>query len=343
MGIPDRQEAANLECVDGACACISDAYADCNDDLDDGCEVRLADSPSNCSVCGHDCLGGGCAEGLCTPGTLFGDDGAYGLARVDRVLFFGTAHGEVRTFDIDTEALDRLYESPMGGGKKVVDVAADAHHVVALSQFGMAVIDRASPATPVVKPMLLSAYDRVALTDTHVIHMKRVADGAMGEIWSYSFDGASATLVTSGIFFGSRPLTAHAGAPFWSTETTVQTLDAGGQPVLYLDGFTNIRGLAESDEALFVLDQLEDRCEMAVKPWDGSAGTASSVDGRCPIHLAAYARAPFWQDETNRIVTFQDGIVALATELPASAEVVLAPTEDAVYLTGDLGLRRVAR
>lgn len=343
LGIPDREEAANVECVDGACVCVSEAYADCNDDLADGCEVRLADDPTSCSACGHDCLGGGCAEGLCTPATVFADDGAFGLARVERTLFFGTAHGEVRSLDIDSGVLATLYESPTGVRKKVVDVAADAHHVVAISQFGMVVIDRASPAAPVTRPMVLSAFDRVALTDTHVIHMKRLADGQMGELWSYAFDGTSATLVASDMFFGSRPLTTHTSAPFWSTATTILTLDASGQPVIHQDGFTDIRGLAESDEALFVLDQLDDHCEIAVKPWDGSAGDSSSIGDKCPLQIAAYDRAAFWQDQTNRIVAFQEGIVVVATDLPPSAEVVLAPTEEAVYLTGDLGLRRVAR
>jgi hypothetical protein len=49
---------------------ISDARADGTRADSSGCIADTGSDPLNCGICGHSCLGGGCADGLCTPVTL---------------------------------------------------------------------------------------------------------------------------------------------------------------------------------------------------------------------------------------------------------------------------------
>src|SRR5580692_3141859 len=49
---------------------ISDAGADVTRADSSVCSADTGSDPLNCGICGHSCLGGGCADGLCTPITL---------------------------------------------------------------------------------------------------------------------------------------------------------------------------------------------------------------------------------------------------------------------------------
>ena len=79
---------ATAACVDGQCAIgtCDPGRADCNGELDDGCELDTDIDPVNCGACGRDCLGGACSGGACEvlvlstqPNAPWGidNDGAY--------------------------------------------------------------------------------------------------------------------------------------------------------------------------------------------------------------------------------------------------------------------------
>jgi hypothetical protein len=55
-------------CEAGTCkiGCNS-GFANCDGDDANGCETNLQNDASNCSACGHGCLGGTCAIGVCQP------------------------------------------------------------------------------------------------------------------------------------------------------------------------------------------------------------------------------------------------------------------------------------
>jgi hypothetical protein len=66
----DGNVIATAWCDNGACAlaCASN-HADCNGVVSDGCEVGLADDPTNCGACGHRCGGSDArGEATCTGG-----------------------------------------------------------------------------------------------------------------------------------------------------------------------------------------------------------------------------------------------------------------------------------
>ena len=92
-GEPCEPANATPECASGVCTVLScDAgWDDCNDLVDDGCEIDLTSDPANCDACGTICppyphAEGACAEGECGLGCAAGwgdcngviDDGCEG-------------------------------------------------------------------------------------------------------------------------------------------------------------------------------------------------------------------------------------------------------------------------
>jgi hypothetical protein len=67
-GGPDGAGPAGDGSADGAC---TKTHLDCDGNPGNGCETPVDSDPKNCGACGHDCLGGGCAAGLCRPVELY--------------------------------------------------------------------------------------------------------------------------------------------------------------------------------------------------------------------------------------------------------------------------------
>jgi hypothetical protein len=87
LGIPERSLDTRIACADGECVCLGD-FANCDGDVDNGCETDVRSSSAHCGACGHDCLGGGCTEGRCEPvavPTLEEDVTSFAL--IDGILY----------------------------------------------------------------------------------------------------------------------------------------------------------------------------------------------------------------------------------------------------------------
>jgi hypothetical protein len=70
---------------------------DCNNSATDGCEIDITTSPTNCGVCGHDCLGGACLGGKCQPVTMATNqlDPADMTVDANNVYWTATGDGKV--------------------------------------------------------------------------------------------------------------------------------------------------------------------------------------------------------------------------------------------------------
>jgi len=56
-------------CIGGECSTVCQTgFADCNFNLDDGCEINLAESLDNCGGCGQPCQGGQHTDSVCDVG-----------------------------------------------------------------------------------------------------------------------------------------------------------------------------------------------------------------------------------------------------------------------------------
>lgn len=86
-------------CEDGECTCRK-PYADCDGDVENGCEADLRDSLT-CGACGHDCQGGLCApDGSCSAVTIHASKtfrwARYAVASDDTLFLADAVNAVVR-------------------------------------------------------------------------------------------------------------------------------------------------------------------------------------------------------------------------------------------------------
>lgn len=87
LGIPERTLDPNLVCSDGICAC-AEGFKSCDGDDSNGCEADTANDSRHCGRCGHDCLGGECADAICQPLALVDERDLGDLAVVGGFVYF---------------------------------------------------------------------------------------------------------------------------------------------------------------------------------------------------------------------------------------------------------------
>jgi hypothetical protein len=82
-------------CKAGTCtiAC-NPSFFDCDNDTTNGCEVDLDGDPKNCGRCGHDCLGGTCANGQCQPIVIASGEAQPWVIEVDGTNVYWTNYGD---------------------------------------------------------------------------------------------------------------------------------------------------------------------------------------------------------------------------------------------------------
>jgi hypothetical protein len=97
---------ASAECLGQTCVLkeCEDGFADCDGDLDTGCEIDVTTDPKSCGWCGHDCLGATCDDALCTPTILVPGDSAKVMAADATHLYY--AEWGVLTLEIKKVAKD---------------------------------------------------------------------------------------------------------------------------------------------------------------------------------------------------------------------------------------------
>ncbi|HWL86154.1 MAG TPA: hypothetical protein VNO21_10150, partial [Polyangiaceae bacterium] len=94
-------------CVNGICRVLCTTnWGDCDDSGANGCETPL-NTTTNCGRCAHDCLGGGCSNGLCQPRKL-----AAGRDSPDRIVL---DNDYVYGFSAHTGAVTRVPKNGVPG------------------------------------------------------------------------------------------------------------------------------------------------------------------------------------------------------------------------------------
>ncbi len=81
---------ANATCNDCQELSCADGYADCDEDLANGCEVDLTTTATSCGSCGHSCLEGECSDAECQPYALYAAGGIHDIVVDEDSVYFIT-------------------------------------------------------------------------------------------------------------------------------------------------------------------------------------------------------------------------------------------------------------
>ena len=162
----------------------------------DGSAAALAMDPMNCGRCGHDCLGGDCASGVCQPITLAMEvEDAMALALDDGHVYWTTdGAGYVRRVAKDGGTVATLASGQDFAWTIAVDTTT-AYWVTNENDGGGGIHSAAEVGGALTA---LSTIGGVGVAvDTASVYW---ADGAMsGHIWSVAHDGGGATALASNL------------------------------------------------------------------------------------------------------------------------------------------------
>ncbi len=143
LHLPEREAAPNYDCSVPGCACVA-GFADCDGDLANGCEVKLAalaNDPLHCGGCDNACASGVCLGGQCGCASkswpMAAPGMADGAAKLDlvfalRSLTMIDPGGKPVGFDLDEQCTGcACPQAPskdvciQGRGKNIDDKTAD--------------------------------------------------------------------------------------------------------------------------------------------------------------------------------------------------------------------------
>ena len=203
------------DCSLGACTCV---HAQCA-----GTCTDLATDPSNCGACGHDCLGGGCADGACLPVLVTSYSGYPVQVASDGTSVYWTDFTGVAKALISTGVVTRLSTSNTDGFPDGFVVTGG--YVYWSSDDGVFRIGTAGGSAVT---LVNADNGGVAADDTGVYWGGQVESGLniQGTVVASRFDGgATATLVTLSENQFVEALATDGTSVFFETTST----DAGAQ------------------------------------------------------------------------------------------------------------------
>jgi hypothetical protein len=101
----------NATCTAGACnvACAP-GFAECNQNLLDGCETSTTSDPHNCGACGHDCFGTPCVAGACLPLVFGKTRDATSWLEVDDVSAYAGSGQRIEVLPFDGSKSLSMFE-----------------------------------------------------------------------------------------------------------------------------------------------------------------------------------------------------------------------------------------
>ncbi len=114
-------------CNDQAQCVCTYVYEDCNNDMDDGCEIDIYSDGENCAVCGRSCQGGQCDTGFCQPVLLAGNTRLNPVITLDdNYIYFGDGQSW-SILQLSKQGGDPFTIADIGGG--LADIKVDYSNV----------------------------------------------------------------------------------------------------------------------------------------------------------------------------------------------------------------------
>jgi hypothetical protein len=317
-------------CTKGACALLCDAgFADCNGEIDDGCESEPATDAAHCGACNHGCQGGECAGGRCQPITIWsgpiedpplhatgitvGPDGVYwclsGAIMAANLDGSGSAQlapalGPLRittdgSFVYWSNADGNVMKVPTSGGPSTVIAPADGRDLRAAGGFvyyvdvsgvaGSRRISRARAEGGEVLDLATGEGNPWGLA-IDATYVYWTGDSD-GSIKRAPLDGSGPTTLLASGFGGSYSIAVAAQTVFWSADSIGQ-VPAGGGPASALAP-DQAQGSVAADETFVYWTGFDDRSIKKAPVGGGEPVTLATIEGG-PDVIALSETAIYW-------------------------------------------------
>lgn len=213
---------------------------DCDNVATNGCEVDVNTASAHCGTCGHSCLGGNCAAGLCQEVTIgSGNEGHQAALGADAVWVMSCGNSACSTgfnvikFPKDGSGASTLFTGSLGGGGIALD-GTGAWFGVRGNPSALYKVPTGS-TTPAPVFTTTKTPWRLAANGTYVFI---VTTG--GEVVRYNPDGSGETVLASGQGNNIYEPVATATTVYWialsaGTVWDLRSVPAGGGAVTVVE------------------------------------------------------------------------------------------------------------
>jgi len=222
-----------------------------------GCSSDFSNDPQNCGVCGHDCLGGACNNGVCGPALLTKgstDMSSYHIAVDSQYVYWtGGSYPQLIVWSIDKSApagsASQALTSSVGADYLAVDEMGAVYFTVFADNGKIGVIKDNMVTDFAVNEDLPIG---ITYANGYLYWGRHRTDGA---IRKKPADGSSEAMdVATGVNL-PRSLRAHDSTVYWSHGYDMNDGGVTTQGKELIPGISPPAGLAQDDSYVYALDR----------------------------------------------------------------------------------------